>query len=222
MISVVLITHNYGKYIQNSLNSILNNNQSIIGEIIIVNDSSEDNTEELIKKYLANPKIKYFFVKFKSLSKSYNFGVNKSLYPLITKVDADDLLDKNFIEDYYNELNLKNYDLIFGNLKILDEKMNLLRLKNQPKELIGSKFKYPVGSGTIYKKSIWKKVGGFDEKLKYQDDYDFWLKINKIKDIKLGSINESGYKYRMHSQNMSKSILKKNLSKIYVFLKNYI
>jgi glycosyltransferase involved in cell wall biosynthesis len=222
MISVVLITHNYGKYIQNSLDSILNNNQSIIGEIIIVNDSSEDNTEELIKKYLTNPKIKYFFVKFKSLSKSYNFGVNKSIYSLITKVDADDMLESNFIDNYYNELNLKNYDLIFGNLKILDEKMNLLRLKNQSKELIGSKFKYPVGSGTIYKKSIWQKIGGFDEKLKYQDDYDFWLKINKIKDIKIGSINKSGYKYRMHGQNMSKSILKKNLSKIYVFLKNYI
>ena len=70
MISVVLITHNYEKYIENCLDSILSNNNSFIGEIIIVNDSSKDNSEQIINKYLSNPKIKYFYVNFKSLSKS--------------------------------------------------------------------------------------------------------------------------------------------------------
>ena len=49
----------------------------------------------------------------------------------------------------------------------------------------------------------------FDEKLNYQDDYDFWLKINKIRNIKLGAINKSAYKYRMHSLNMSNKFCKK-------------
>tara|TARA_B100001093_G_C26818689_1_gene1010897 strand:- start:233 stop:901 length:669 start_codon:yes stop_codon:yes gene_type:complete len=222
MISVILITHNYEKYIENCLNSILSNNNSFVGEIIIVNDSSEDNSEQIINKYLANPKIKYFYVKFKSLSKSYNFGIKKSNFPLITKVDADDLLESNFFDDYFKELKIKNYDLIFGNLKIVDENVNIIKVKTQNKELIGSKFFYPVGSGTIYKKKIWEQIGGFDERLNYQDDYDFWLRINKIRNIKLGAINKSAYKYRMHSLNMSKNLIKKNLSKIYVFLKNLI
>lgn len=222
MISVVLITHNYEKYIENCLESILKNNNSFVGEIIIVNDSSEDNSERKINKYLSNPKIKYFYVNFKSLSKSYNFGVMKSQFPLITKVDADDILESNFFEDYFTEFKIKNYDLIFGNLKIVDKDMNIIKIKIQDKKLIGSKFFYPVGSGTIYKKKIWEQIGGFDEKLNYQDDYDFWLKINKIRNIKLGAINKSAYKYRMHSLNMSNNLVKKNLSKIYVFLKNFI
>lgn len=222
MISVILITHNYGKYIQNCINSILNNQQSNLGEIIIINDSSEDNSEELIMDYLDNSKIKYFYVNFKSLSKSYNFGVKKSKYPFITKIDADDLLEENFFSDYYYELKANNYDLIYGNLKLVDDQLKLIKIKNQSNELIGSKFNYPVGSGTIYNKKIWKKIGGFDEKLKYQDDYDFWLKINKIQNIKLGSINKSAYKYRMHNHNMSKNVIKKNLTKVYVFLKNLI
>ena len=222
MISVVLITHNYEKYIENCLDSILSNNNSFIGEIIIVNDSSKDNSEQIINKYLSNPKIKYFYVNFKSLSKSYNFGIKKSNFPLITKVDADDLLESNFFEDYLKEFKAKNYDLIFGNLKIIDKDTNIIKTKIQDKKLIGSKFFYPVGSGTIYKKKIWEKIGGFDEKLNYQDDYDFWLKINRIRNIKLGAINKSAYKYRMHSLNMSKSFFKKNLSKIYVFVKNFI
>ena len=146
----------------------------------------------------------------------------KSQFALITKVDADDILESNFFEDYFTEFKIKNYDLIFGNLKIVDKDMNIIKIKIQDKKLIGSKFFYPVGSGTIYKKKIWEQIGGFDEKLNYQDDYDFWLKINKIRNIKLGAINKSAYKYRMHSLNMSNNLVKKNLSKIYVFLKNFI
>jgi glycosyltransferase involved in cell wall biosynthesis len=222
MISIILINHNYGKYIQNCLDSILKNNQTLIGEIIIIDDSSSDNSIQIIKKYLKIPKVKYFYVNFRSLSKSYNYGIRKSKFSFITKVDADDLLEDFFIKDYYDKLLKDNYDLIYGSLKIIDEEMNFIQLKNQSKELIGSKFFYPVGSGTIFKKQIWKQIGGFDEKLKFQDDYDFWLRINKIKNIKIGMIKKTGYKYRMHNNNMSKNLITKNLSKIYVFVKNII
>jgi len=222
MISIILINHNYGKYIQNCLDSILKNNQTLIGEIIIIDDSSSDNSIQIIKKYLKIPKVKYFYVNFRSLSKSYNYGIRRSKFSFITKVDADDLLEDFFIKDYYDKLLKDNYDLIYGSLKIIDEEMNFIQLKNQSKELIGSKFFYPVGSGTIFKKQIWKQIGGFDEKLKFQDDYDFWLRINKIKNIKIGMIKKTGYKYRMHNNNMSKNLITKNLSKIYVFVKNII
>jgi len=222
MISIILINHNYGKYIQNCLDSILKNNQTLIGEIIIIDDSSSDNSIQIIKKYLKIPKVKYFYVNFRSLSKSYNYGIRRSKFSFITKVDADDLLEDFFIKDYYDKLLKDNYDLIYGSLKIIDEEINFIQLKNQSKELIGSKFFYPVGSGTIFKKQIWKQIGGFDEKLKFQDDYDFWLRINKIKNIKIGMIKKTGYKYRMHNNNMSKNLITKNLSKIYVFVKNII
>ena len=128
-----------------------------MGVIIIINDSSQDNSEELINDYLGNSKIKYFYVNFKSLSKSYNFGVKKSKYPFITKIDADDLLEENFFEDYFNELLANNYDLIYGNLKIVDDKLKLIKIKNQTSELIGSKFNYPVGREQFIIKKSGKK-----------------------------------------------------------------
>tara|TARA_X000000950_G_scaffold288092_1_gene403256 strand:+ start:4454 stop:5122 length:669 start_codon:yes stop_codon:yes gene_type:complete len=220
MISIILITHNYGVFIDDCLNSILANNQSLIGEILIIDDSSNDDTFEKVKNYLNNSKIKYFLVNFKSLSKSYNYGVQKSKYDFISKIDADDLIDKSFIQNYFEELKKNKYDLIFGNLKIVDENLNFLRIKEQSKKFINSKFNYPVGGGTIYKKKILENIGGFDENIRYQDDYDFWLKINKIENIRIGTINNANYLYRMHRKNMSKNILKKYLTKIYVLLKN--
>ena len=82
------------------------------------------------------------------------------------------------------------------------------------------KLKYPYGSGTIFKKVLWEKVGGFNEKIKYQDDYDFWLRLNKLKKIKIGYINQSLYNYRKHKNNMSKNFYEKNITKTKILFKN--
>ena len=50
MISVIIISHNYGKYLQDCINSVLNNDPELIKEIILLNDASSDNTDEVSKK----------------------------------------------------------------------------------------------------------------------------------------------------------------------------
>ena len=50
MVSVIVISHNYGNYLNRCVNSILHNNKHYINEIIIINDASNDNTDEVVKK----------------------------------------------------------------------------------------------------------------------------------------------------------------------------
>ncbi len=223
MISVVLLAHNYGKYLSDCLNSIINNNLSLIGEIIIINDKSTDNTKEIVEKYmLVNSKIRYFETNFLSLARSYNFAVSKSNFEFITKVDADDTLEKDFVSSFFNELKKNDYDLIFGDLNLINKSGKLISRKKQKKNYISSYIKYPHGSGTIYKKDLWKRINGFDENLTYQDDYDFWLKLKKLKNIKIGYFSKQGYNYRIHDNNMSRSKFKKNLTKIFVLLRSLV
>lgn len=223
MISVVLLTHNYANYLSDCLDSILNNKLSLIGEIIIINDFSTDNTDEIVSKYkFKHKKIKYFRTKYLSLSKSYNFAVSKSNFNYITKIDADDTINKNFINEFFSELKKKDYDFIFGDIRVVDSNGNFISNRKQNINFIKSLTKYPLGSGTIYKKKLWTQIGGFDEKIKYQDDYDFWIKIKKLKNIKIGYLPKLGYNYRQHKMNMSKSIFKKNFTKIFVFLRGII
>ena len=86
--------------------------------------------------------------------------------------------------------------------------MNLCHLKNK-KSYINSYIKYPHGSGTIYKKDLWKRIKGFDETLNTKMIMIFWLKIKKLKDVKIGYYSKQGYNYRIHDNNMSKSKFKK-------------
>ena len=54
----------------------------------------------------------------------------------------------------------------------------------------------------------------------YQDDYDFWLKIIKLKRIKIDHYDKALYIYNMHERNMSKNIIGKNFTKFKIFFLN--
>ena len=222
MVSAIVICHNYGRYLNKCVNSILHNDKSYLSEIIIINDASDDNTEEVVKKLKKKTKkIRYFKKQFNSLSKSINFGIKKSTEEWITKIDADDYVSKNFIKIFFNELMKKNLDFLCGNIKEIDYSGKKLKtIKQNFKNF--KRFKYPFGSGTIFNKKLWSAVGGFDEKLTYQDDFDFWLKIKKKKNFSKGYINQSHYFYKRHNLNMSNNFIKKYITKIYVILKNLI
>jgi len=222
MISVIVISHNYGSFLDKCLKSILKNDKKLIKEVIVLDDSSEDNTFDVVYKFKKKyKKIKYFKKNFKSLSKSINFSVRKATGSWITKVDADDYINQNFLKDFYNKIKLNKFNYIYGNIKIknLNSKNNYILKQNHK---LNSLLNYPLGSGCVYKKEIWLKVGGYNENIRYQDDFDFWLNLKKSKILKIGYINKANYIYQKHSSNMSASLIEKNLTKIYLLGKYFI
>ena len=105
MISVIIVSHNYGRFLSKCLTSILSNNVDYLKEIIIVDDSSKDNTFDVAKNFSRkNPRIKYFKKNFKSLSKSTNFGIKQAQAEWVTKIDADDYVSENFLENFSREI----------------------------------------------------------------------------------------------------------------------
>ena len=119
MLSIIIISHNYGRYLQQCIDSVLKNNKKLVNEIIILNDSSTDDTEEISKKnIIKNKKIKYYKVNFYSLSKSYNYAIKKAVSEWITKIDADDYIKPFFLKNYFNYILKKKLDYVYGDLII--------------------------------------------------------------------------------------------------------
>ena len=113
MVSVIVISHNYGQFLTKCINSILTNNLNYLKEIIIVDDASRDNTSEVAKKLKKKNKlIKYFKKDFFSLSKSTNFGIKKAKSRFVTKIDADDYVSKNFLKSFCDEIINKKLDFL--------------------------------------------------------------------------------------------------------------
>ena len=97
MFSIIIPCHNYGKFLLKCLKSIEFEND-YLKEVIILNDSSEDNTDEIIEKLLTKKKIVYHKVKFKSLAKTINFGAKKVTTKYFSRIDPDDEYHPMFIK----------------------------------------------------------------------------------------------------------------------------
>lgn len=120
-LSIIIPAYNAEKYIKKCIDSALVSYDSY--EIIVVNDGSTDNTEEIVKGFKSD-KIKYFYNKNSGVSFSRNFGIEKAKGDYIMFLDSDDCLSEGWLSNIKEILcsNLK-YELIIYN-KILDTNIN--------------------------------------------------------------------------------------------------
>ena len=118
LISVIITTYNVEMYIEQAIKSVLNQTYKNL-EIIIVDDCSSDNTQEIISKY---EKINNNII-FKKLDQrtgggccyTSNIGLSMAKGEYICFLDGDDYIHNNMVQKLFNEINSKNLDLVVCN-----------------------------------------------------------------------------------------------------------
>lgn len=109
-ISFIVPAYNVSKTIGRTLDSIINQEKnSLDHEIIVVNDGSTDDLDEVIKKY--EDKIKYYKKENGGLSDARNYGVSMAEGEYVIFVDSDDYVSKTLLKDIEEHIN-KDVDLI--------------------------------------------------------------------------------------------------------------
>lgn len=108
LISIIIPVYNAERYLENCLNSVINQTYSKL-EIILVNDGSTDNSVEICEKYeKKDNRIKVFNQQNKGGAAARNFGILNSKGKFISFIDSDDWVDNRYIEILYNNIvNLK-------------------------------------------------------------------------------------------------------------------
>lgn len=112
-VSVIVPVYNTENYIEKCLISLANQTLDDI-EIIVVNDGSTDNSEEVIKKFIEEftDKIKYYKKENGGLSDARNFGLNYASGEYIGFVDSDDYIDLSMYEKMYDLAKKENSDIV--------------------------------------------------------------------------------------------------------------
>lgn len=88
-ISVLMPTFNCGKYVKQSVQSILNQTFKDF-ELIIIDDGSSDDTEKTVNEF-TDERIKYHKTENKGTAAALNFGLSKCKYDWVARIDSDDL-----------------------------------------------------------------------------------------------------------------------------------
>lgn len=97
LVSICIPCHNASHYLPAALESVLGQSYSAI-EIVAVDDSSVDDTGDILERYAASDGVHVHHVTFGSASKTRNFAFCKSHGEYVKYFDADDLLSSDMVE----------------------------------------------------------------------------------------------------------------------------
>ena len=184
MISILLPVFNGERYIKESIISILNSSYKIF-ELNIINDGSTDNTDQIIKSF-SDPRIKYLTKTNSGLIETLNYGIKKCNYPVIMRMDADDIILPNKIENQLSYFKKSDSILTGTNGYLINSEGNKMRPINLPTEhndIIKSMLKMSssfIHPSVMYYKDAVLKVGGYDSNFKHAEDFDLFLSLSKI------------------------------------------
>ncbi|MBN1044499.1 glycosyltransferase family 2 protein, partial [Clostridium botulinum] len=230
-ISVIIPCYNCEKFIEKTVNSILN--QTIkVKEIILINDNSLDNTLEILKDIKKNNDkiIKIFnFTKNNGPSFSRNFGVKKAVSDYVLFMDSDDIASKYLIEKSISQFidmsKRDNYVLSYTSYFQIDEDDNIVNnivksIEVQPKEILGYEFlrNYVITSGVLISKENFYRAGKFNEKITYSEDWDLWIRVAMLGGFIY--IDEPLIKVRRRKESLSSNVKNMRDGEI-VVLKQY-
>ena len=184
-ISVIIPTYNRAHCITKSIESVLNQTYPVY-EVIIADDCSKDNTEDIIRG-INDPRVKYYRLpQNKGAGGARNYGVSKAESSLIAFHDSDDvwLPDKLEKQMTYWDAN-PDFGLIYT-AYLLHAAYNTMRIVPQmdnPSILEGNIFssllvRNTIGAPTVLlSKKVFEEVQGFDETMRSLEDWDFALKV---------------------------------------------
>lgn len=241
LVSAIIPTYNCAKYVISAIESALAQTHKNL-EIIVIDDGSTDNTSESLKKYIESGAIRYFYQKNSGVSAARNVGIQQSRGDFIAFLDSDDVWLKYKL---HVQLEIFKRHPAIGclggdMLNIEDgyeynhtEELKIEKIEYE-KFLIRNRLNTPT---VMVKKDILSKVGLFDEKLKYAEDREMWLRISRISNcykvrlplVKRRELKTGGLSLDTDAMKKCiKIILGKNFTsitfgprKFYLFLKSY-
>lgn len=201
--TIITCTLNSEKYLRDSIKSVISQSFKEI-EYIFVDGGSTDGTLEIISKVPVNKKLIENVTG--GISKAMNVGIQAASGEIIAHLHSDDYyLSTDVLKIVDSKFKENQAEWLFGGLqKNIDGKevpLDYIVPEYSYKNLLKGNF-IPHPS-TFVKKSLFDRVGGFNENLRYAMDYDMWLRLGSLADPI--QINNLIAVFRVHSGSLTSS-----------------
>lgn len=199
IISVVMAVYNCGKYLEESIQSILNQTFRDF-EFILIDDCSKDNSLEILKKYQIIDKRIILIINNTNLGPavSRNKGIEIAKGKYIAILDADDIAIHNRLEIQYNILEKnKNIFVMGSGWFVIDESSKIIGKYQNITDSKHIRDKLPkedcINNSTVMFRN--DKATFYRGKFIYAQDYDLWLRLLTSGKV-LSNLSEPLIKYR--------------------------
>ena len=178
--SVIIPSYNYGKYLRETVESVLSQTLSSL-ELIIVDDGSTDSyTLEVVQSFVGTPRVHVLFRHNVGLAGARNSGIGIARGKYICCIDSDDLLQPSYLEQCIFELESHdNVGFVYAWAQLFGDEHSIWETRDFNIDIAKKENHTAVCS--VYRKSDWMLVGGYGPKiLGGLEDWEFWLRLGQL------------------------------------------
>lgn len=221
LVSIVLPVFNGGKFLRESLDSVLNQTYAHF-ELIIVDDGSTDDSRDIAQEYAArDERIRVVCQQNQKLPMALNNGFAEAYGEFLTWTSHDNICKPEYLEKMVSCLNRHaSWDMIYANMDIIGDDglplrnsdwfagyqvpfgsehihlpSNIEELNTEPNNFIGGAF--------LYRQRVKKLLTGYSAYQFTREDYDQWMQVNSLFTLKHADFSTPVYDYRFHPQSLT-------------------
>jgi len=219
LVSIILPVYNGADYVDIAIESILMQTYTNF-ELIIIDDGSTDGTPEILDYYaLVDKRVKVTHQENRRLPRTLSRGFRQARGEYFTWTSADNIVHPKFLEKFVDEMNKHpRTGMFYANMELIDEKgypktdfdwysidernrsfvmfpKCVLELNTVANNYIGAAFMYRAVIACVVEDYSMFKFG--------IEDYDYWMKVNELFDLRHTTFEEIEYSYRMHSESLT-------------------
>lgn len=197
MVSVIIPCRNEEESILSVLQSLLAQEINELElEVIISDGESEDKTLEVIRSFLQkfankNIDLRVLTNKKRNIPCALNLAVSESRGDYIIRIDAHSKFEKNYIADIINGIRENNADVVGPSIKNYSDNEgefanSVICILNHPLGNGGTLSRNKISKPKLvkhtvmscYKRHVWKSIGGYDETMLSNEDFEFDFRAN--------------------------------------------
>ena len=181
LVSIIIPCYNQAQYLDESVKSAIDQTYQNI-EIIIIDDGSNDNTEDialdLVEKY--PKKIQFISQKNTGVSEARNNAIRQSKGKYILPLDADDKINENMINQCINAMIENNANIVYTNVQCFGIKKFLIKKKPfSENNILYENLPHNI---SLYQKKVWEETNGYQKNMNEgYEDWEFWVNAYKHK-----------------------------------------
>ena len=187
LLTVITSVFNGEEYLESTIISVLDCIADLPAEYLIINDGSTDRTNEILEKYSSKIRIIDQQNIGESASVTKGFTLANGKFVMVLSAD-DPLFTKKIFQCVFEMFEHdKNLVAVYPDWNLIDSKgevIKTIRVPDFTEELLIGRFRTLPGPGVIIRKTAAIQIGGRRAKWVYVGDYDFWLRLSRIGEIR--------------------------------------
>ncbi len=184
-VSVIIATYNCAQYLPQALQSVFAQTYRDFG-VIVVNDGSTDNTDEVIRQFMESHGVRYYRIPHSGVAKAKNAAIAKANGEYIAFLDADDFWEPTKLEKQLQVFrNNPSAGLVCTDVSWVEDWGDII--PSEPRMLFrGQVLPHLYGnnfvsySSCMVQRALLNQCGAFDESLGLNEDYDLWLRLSLV------------------------------------------